>query len=82
MNLTSTVVDQTERVDVAISALTPSTTKFPCPNGIQVDATGRATSMMTNSSFWTITTLDDGPQTVTVESAPSASKVVSISLAF
>ena len=66
VNLTSTVVDQLGSVDVAIRAFDAFDNEIPVPGSIQVDATGRATSMMTNSSFWTITTLDDGPQTITV----------------
>ena len=66
VNLTSTVVDQLGSVDVAIRAFDAYDNEIPVPGSIQVDATGRATSMMTNSSFWTITTLDDGPQTITV----------------
>ncbi|MBN29307.1 MAG: hypothetical protein CMB34_01400 [Euryarchaeota archaeon] len=65
-NLTSSVVDQLDSVDLTIRAFDAFENEISVPGSVQVEATGRATSVMTNSSFWTITTLDDGPQTITV----------------
>ena len=66
VNVTSSVVDQLDSVDLTIRAFDAFDNEIPVPGSVQVDATGRATSAMTNSSFWTVTTLDDGPQTITV----------------
>jgi hypothetical protein len=66
VNLTTDSLEQLESLDVSILAFDAFDNQIPVPGSIQVDATGRATAMMTSSDLWTITTLDDGPQTITV----------------
>ena len=53
-------------MDVSIRAFDAFDNEIDVPGSIQVESTGRGTAMMTSSDFWTITTLDDGPQTITV----------------
>ena len=66
VNLSADTVDQLESLDVSIRAFDAFDNEIDVPGSIQVEATGRGTAMMTSSDFWTITTLDDGPQTITV----------------
>ncbi len=66
VNLSTDSLEQLESLDVSIRAFDAFDNEIPVPGSIQVDATGRSTAMMTSSDLWTITTLDDGPQTITV----------------
>ena len=65
VNLSTDTVEQLESLDVSIRAFDVFDNEIPVPGSIQVESTGRGTAMMT-SSGWTITTLDDGPQTITI----------------
>ena len=66
VNLSTDSVEQLESLDVIIRAFDAFDNEIAVPGSVQVEATGRATSSMTSSDMWTITTLDDGPQTITV----------------
>ena len=66
VNLSADTVEQLESLDVSIRAFDAFDNEIDVPGSIQVESTGRGTAMMTSSDFWTITTLDDGPQTITV----------------
>ena len=66
VNLSADTVQQLESFDVSILAYDAFDNEIPVPGSIQVDSTGRGSAVMTSSEFWTITTLDDGPQTITV----------------
>ena len=66
VNLTTDSLEQLESLDLSIRAFDAFDNEIPVPGSIQVQATGRATASMTSSNLWTVTTLDDGPQTITV----------------
>ena len=66
VNLSTDTVDQLGSLDVSIRAFDAFDNEIDVPGSIQVDATGRATVTMIASSDWTIKTLDDGPQTITI----------------
>ena len=66
VNLSTESLEQLTSLDVSIRAFDAFDNEIPVPGSIQVEATGRATATMTSSDLWTITTLDDGPQTITV----------------
>ena len=66
VNLSTTTVDQLASLDVTIRAFDAFDNEIDVPGSVQVDATGRATTTMIASNSWTVTTLDDGPQTITV----------------
>ena len=66
VNLSTDTVEQLESLDVSIRAFDAFDNEIPVPGSIQVESTGRGTAMMTSSELWTITTLDDGPQTITI----------------
>ena len=66
VNLSTDSVEQLESLDVSIRAFDAFDNEIPVPGSVQVEATGRGSAMMTSSDQWTVTTLDDGPQTITV----------------
>ena len=66
VNLTETTVEQLSTLSVNIRAFDAFDNEIDVPPSIKVDASGRATVAMITSDSWTITTLDDGPQTISV----------------
>ena len=66
VNLTTDSLEQLESLEVTIRAFDAFDNEILVPSSIKVEATGRATTTMFASDQWTITTLDDGPQTITV----------------
>ena len=66
VNLSTDRLEQLESLDVSIRAFDAFDNEIPVPGSVQVEATGRGTSIMTSSELWSVTTLDDGPQTITV----------------
>ena len=66
VNLSTDTVDQLESLDVSIRAFDAYDNEIPVPGSVQVESTGRGSAMMTSSDLWTVTTLDDGPQTITI----------------
>lgn len=66
VNLSTDVLEQLESLDVSIRAFDAFDNEIPVPGSVQVQSTGRGKAMMTSSDQWTVTTLDDGPQTITV----------------
>jgi hypothetical protein len=66
VNLTTDSLEQLESLEVTIRAFDAFDNEISVPSSIKVEATGRATTTMFASDQWTITTLDDGPQTITV----------------
>jgi hypothetical protein len=66
VNLTTDSLEQLESLELTIRAFDAFDNEIPVPSSIKVEATGRATTTMFASDQWTITTLDDGPQTITV----------------
>ena len=66
VNLSATGVEQLGTVQISIRAFDVFNNEIPVPSSIQVDATGRASVTMQTSDSWTITTLEDGAQTITV----------------
>ena len=66
VNLSTDSLEQLESLDVSIRAFDAFDNEISVPGSVQVEATGRGTAMMTSSDQWTVTTLDDGPQTITV----------------
>jgi len=66
VNLSADTVEQLGSLDVSIRAFDAYENEIDVPGSVQVESTGRGTAMMTSSELWTITTLDDGPQTITV----------------
>ena len=66
VNLSTTTLEQLESLGVFIRAFDAFDNEIPVPGSVQVEMTGRGTSVMSSSENWTITTLDDGPQTITV----------------
>jgi len=66
VNLSSDSVIQLESVDVTIRAFDAYDNEIDVPASVDVDATGRANVAQIDPSRWTVTTLDDGEQTITV----------------
>ena len=66
LNLSSEKVIQLESVDLQIRAYDEFDNEIDVPSSVSVDATGRAEVKQLDPSQWTITTLDEGPQTITV----------------
>ena len=66
VNLSTDTLEQLESLDLTIRAFDAFDNEIPVPGSVQVESTGRGETMMTSSDLWTVTTLDDGPQTITV----------------
>jgi hypothetical protein len=66
VNLSKTTLDQLATTEVSIRAFDAFDNEIAVPPSIKVDASGRATVTMISSEVWTITTLDDGVQTISV----------------
>jgi hypothetical protein len=66
VNLSRTSLEQLESLDISIRAFDAFDNEIDVPGSVKVDATGRGTARMVASNEWTVTTLDDGPQTITI----------------
>ncbi|MDA9168089.1 hypothetical protein N9N91_00855, partial [Candidatus Poseidonia alphae] len=66
VNLSKTTLEQLASLEVSIRAFDAFDNEIPVPPSIKVDASGRATVTMISSELWTITTLDDDTQTISV----------------
>ena len=66
VNLSRTSLEQLESLDISIRAFDAFDNEIDVPGSVKVDATGRGTTTMIASNEWTLKTLDDGPQTVTI----------------
>ena len=71
VDLSATTVEQQASVEVTVRAFDRFGNQIPVPSSARVDATGGATVESTELGVWTVTTLESGPQTLTV----SAGKV-------
>ena len=67
VNLSTDSLEQLASLDVSIRAFDAFDNEIPVPGSVQVESTGRGKAVMTSSDLWTVTTLDDGPQTITVK---------------
>ena len=66
VNLSRTSLEQLESLDISIRAFDAFDNEIDVPGSVKVEATGRGTTTMIASNEWTLTTLDDGPQTITI----------------
>ena len=66
VNLSTTSLEQLETLDLQIRAFDAFNNEIDVPGSVKVETTGRATATMIASNQWTIKTLDDGTQTITV----------------
>ena len=66
VNLTKSTLEQLATLEVNIRAFDAFDNEISVPPSIKVDASGRATITMVSPDSWTITTLDDGPQIISV----------------
>ena len=66
VELSATTVDQQASIDVTVQAFDVFGNPIPVPSSARVDATGRATIESTGQGMWKVTTLESGPQTITV----------------
>ena len=66
VNLSTDSLEQLQSLEVSIRAFDAFDNEIDVPGSVKVEATGRATATMIASNQWTVTTLDDGPQTITV----------------
>ena len=66
VNLSSYSLEQLQSLDLSIRAFDAFDNEIPVPGSVKVEATGRATTSMVSADSWTVTTLDDGPQTITI----------------
>lgn len=66
VELSAITVDQQASIEVTVQAFDRFANPIPVPSSARVDATGRATVESTGLGTWKVTTLDSGPQTITV----------------
>lgn len=66
VNLSTDTLEQLASLTVSIRAFDIFDNEIDVPPSIDVQATGRATAEQIAPNEWTITTLEDGPQTITV----------------
>ena len=66
VELSAVTVEQQASVDVTVQAFDRFANPIPVPSSARVDATGRGTVESTGQGTWRVTTLDSGPQTITV----------------
>ena len=66
VELSATTVEQQASIDVTVQAFDRFANPIPVPSSARVDATGRGTVESTGQGTWKVTTLDSGPQTITV----------------
>jgi hypothetical protein len=64
--LSKTTVDQQASIDVTVEAKDMFYNQIPVPSSARVDSTGRGTVKELGPGQWRVTTLDSGPQTITV----------------
>ena len=64
--LSTTTVDQQASIDVTVEAKDMFYNPIPVPSSARVDSTGRGTVKELGPGQWRVTTLDSGPQTITV----------------
>jgi hypothetical protein len=64
--LSATTVDQQASIDVTVEAKDMFYNPIPVPSSARVDSTGRGTVKELGPGQWRVTTLDSGPQTITV----------------
>jgi hypothetical protein len=75
VELSATTVEQLGSFEVYIRAFDMYDNEIEVPSSVQVDASGRGTVSMMNSSVWKVTTLDEGTQSVTINVGPVLEKV-------
>ena len=66
VNLSAETVDQQASIDVTVRAFDRYANEIPVPSSARVDSTGRGTVESTGQGTWKVTTLESGPQTITV----------------
>jgi len=66
VELSAVTVEQQASIDVTVQAFDRFANPIPVPSSARVDATGRGTAESTGQGTWKVTTLDSGPQTITV----------------
>lgn len=64
--LSKTTVEQQASIDVTVEAKDMFYNPIPVPSSARVDSTGRGTVKELGPGQWRVTTLDSGPQTITV----------------
>jgi len=67
VNLSRDTLEQLETLDLSIRAFDAYDNEIDVPGSIRVESSGRGTAIMIASNEWTVTTLDDGPQTITIK---------------
>ena len=66
VELSAVKVDQQASIDVTVQAFDRFANPIPVPSSARVDATGRGTVENTGLGTYKVTTLESGPQTITV----------------
>ena len=66
VELSAVTVEQQASIDVTVQAFDRFANPIPVPSSARVDSTGRGTVESTGQGTWKVTTLDSGPQTITV----------------
>ena len=66
VELSAITVEQQASITVTVQAFDRFANPIPVPSSARVDATGRGTVESTGLGTWKVTTLDSGPQTITV----------------
>ena len=66
VELSAVTVEQQASIDVTVQAFDRFANPIPVPSSARVDASGRGTVESTGQGTWKVTTLDSGPQTITV----------------
>ena len=66
VELSAITVEQQASITVTVLAYDAFGNPIPVPSSARVDATGRGTVESTGLGTWKVTTLDSGPQTITV----------------
>ena len=66
VELSAVTVEQQASIEVTVQAFDRFANPIPVPSSARVDATGRGTVESTGQGTWKVTTLDSGPQTITV----------------
>ena len=66
VELSAVKVDQQASIDITVQAFDRFANPIPVPSSARVDATGRGTVENTGQGTFKVTTLESGPQTITV----------------
>ena len=66
VELSAVKVDQQASIDITVQAFDRFANPIPVPSSARVDATGRGTVENTGQGTYKVTTLESGPQTITV----------------